>query len=120
MVGPTGPQTDAGPVIQPKTASLWLLLGNSQPLTPPDPPYPLGIHMPAPRTQERSHTPIAITAIRGSQSNERPCQRIFVVTDNQPQTLGRAMLAHHPAGPPFRYTQDILNMFNGSTATLRA
>jgi len=87
MVGPTGLETDAEPVIQPKTSSLWLLLGNLQPLTPPDPPNPLGVHMPAPRTQERSHTPIAITAIRRGQSNDFPCQGIFVVTDNKPEML---------------------------------
>jgi hypothetical protein len=47
MIGVFGPKPDARSVIQPEPPSLRLLLGNLQPLPPPDALDTLGIHRPA-------------------------------------------------------------------------
>ena len=43
------PQSDARPVIEPQTAAFGLLLGNLQPLAPPNPLDPLVIDLPPTR-----------------------------------------------------------------------
>jgi hypothetical protein len=53
MVGPTGAKPDAGAVVQPQPAALGLLLGDLQPLPPPDPLHALGIHQ---RKRQREAT----------------------------------------------------------------
>ena len=47
VVAVLGPQPDAGSVRQPEPAALGLLLGDLQPLAPPDPLDPLVVDQPA-------------------------------------------------------------------------
>ena len=78
MIGALWPEADAGPIIQPQPALLWLLLRYFKPLTPPDPLHTLMVHMPAGLVQQSCHTTIAVTAIGASQFNDVCCQAGFV------------------------------------------
>ena len=78
MIGELWPEADAGPIIQPKPALLWLLLRYFKPLTPLDPLHTLMVHMPAGLVQQSCHTTIAVTAIGASQFNDVCCQAGFV------------------------------------------
>ena len=78
MIGTLWPETDAGPVIQPQSPLLWLLLRYFKPLTPPDPLHALMIYMPAGLVQQSCHAAIAVSTIGASQLNDVCCQAGFV------------------------------------------
>lgn len=63
MVGVLRPKPDARSVIQPETSSLRLLLGNLQPLPPPDALDAFGVHRPALGSQHRRDPAIAVAAV---------------------------------------------------------
>ena len=63
MVGVFGPKPDARSVFQPQPDFLRLLLGNLQPLPPPDAFDTLCVHRPTLGPQHRRDTAIAITAV---------------------------------------------------------
>src|SRR5690606_31210454 len=63
MVGMLRPKPDARSVIQPEAAFLRLLLGNLQPLPPPDALDAFGVHRPSLRPQHRRDPAIAIAAV---------------------------------------------------------
>jgi hypothetical protein len=64
VVRALGPQPEAGPVRQPEPAALGLLLGDLQPLTPPDPLHPLVVDHPAGRgPQQLGYLAVAIAAV---------------------------------------------------------
>ena len=116
VVGPAGPETDAGSVIEPEPAPLGLLLGNLQPLPPPDALNPLGVHMPAFGPQQRCNASIAVSAILHRQADDRSRQCRFVISATRTPTLGRAMLANDQASPSFRDTQIRLEMIDAVPA----
>ena len=78
MIGTLWPETDAGPVIQPQSPLLWLLLRYFKPLTPPDPLRLLMVHMPAGLVQQSCHAAIAVSTIGASQLDDVCCQAGFV------------------------------------------
>jgi hypothetical protein len=57
------PQPDARAIGEPKAPAFRLLVGNLQPLTPPDALDPLVINDPARMAQQRGNLAIAIAAI---------------------------------------------------------
>src|SRR5690606_36778584 len=103
MVWMLGSKPDARSVIQPEPPLLRLLLGNLQPLAPPDPFDTLGVHRPAFRQQHRRDPAIAITAIAGSEPDDVRGQRLFIGPALALFALGRTMLTEHAAGKPLRY-----------------
>ncbi len=103
MVWMLGSKPDARSVIQPEPPLLRLLLGNLQPLPPPDPFDTLGVHRPAFRPQHRRDPAIAITAIAGSEPDDVGGQRLFIGPALRLFALGRTMLAENLAGKPLRH-----------------
>ena len=121
VVGPDvvrtlGPQTDAGPVVQPEPPLLRLLLWDLQPLPPPYPLDPLHIHRPARLAQQRRDPPVAIAAeLRGERDDVRR-QGFFIGPTLRRLSLGRTMLPEHKTGEPFRDPELLPDMLDASTA----
>jgi len=86
------PQSDARFIIEPQPPAFRLLLGNLQPLTPPDPLNPLVAHQPTRIPQQSGNLAIAITAVKTSQFDDIGSQPLFVVTAPRCLALCRAML----------------------------
>src|SRR5690606_25206042 len=93
MVIVLGPQPDARCVIQPEATLLRLLLGNLQPLPPPDPFDTLGVHSPALGPQHRRDPAVAVAPIPGSKPDDISRQRILLGSAMRLLALGRAVLA---------------------------
>lgn len=102
MIGVFRPEPDAGPVIEPETASGLVFLGYFQPLAAPDALYPVGANAPACILEQPGDPPIAVAAIVGCQCNDCSCQPIFVRTNNRCVTLRTEWLTDEPAGVAFR------------------
>ena len=111
------PQSDAGSVIEPQPPALRLLLGNLQPLTPPDPLDPLVAHQPTCIPQQFGDLAIAITAIKTSQFDDIGGQPLFVFTAPRGPTLCRAMLAEGRAGATLGDMQFRSDMLDTGSAT---
>ena len=90
------PQPDTRAVIEPKTASWLVFLGNLQPLTAPDALHPVRAGIPSSISNQRCDPAVAIAAILGGQRYDRPCQRDFVCTDDRRVTLCPTRLADEP------------------------
>ncbi len=116
MVGVLRPKPDARSVIQPETTSLRLLLGNLQPLPPPDPFDTLGVHRPALGPQHRRDPTIAIAAIPGSEPDNVGGERLFIRPALGLLALGRAMLAEDLAGKALRNGELCHDMIDAATA----
>jgi hypothetical protein len=83
-------------------ALLRLLLGNLEPLPPPDPLDPHPVHRPASLPKERRDPAVALPSIlRGERDDVRP-QRIFIGTSARHLPLGRPVLAELAANEAFR------------------
>ena len=108
MVGPAGPETDAGPVVEPQPAPFGLPLWDLQPLPPPDALHPLCVHVPAFGSQQCRDAAIAVSAILHRQADDRSRQCRFVISATRTPKLGRAMLANDQASPSFRDGPDPL------------
>ena len=94
MVGPLGPQTDAGPVAQPEPAAFRLPGWDLQPLLPPDPLDPLVVDHPARRAaQQGGDLAVAEAAMLPGERDEVGRQLLLVVPAPRDLALCRAMLA---------------------------
>jgi len=102
VIAPLRPETDAGPVIEPQTASRLMFLRYFQPLAAPDTLHTVGSNTPTCILEQLGDPAIAIAAIFRCERNDRSCQRIFVRTDNPCITLCTTWLADEPAGVTFR------------------
>jgi hypothetical protein len=105
-------QPDARTIVQPQSSALWLLLRHLKPFTPPDALNPLAVHMPACVTQERCHTPIAITTILACQLDNVCGQGFLVIRPARNFTLRRLVLAQNAADAAFRDRQFLADMIN--------
>ena len=86
------PKPDARSVMQPQTTAFGLLLGNLQPLTPPDPLDPLVVDDPTGLIpQHPRNLAIAVAAILSGQFNDVGSQPLFRTPWHL--ALRRAMLA---------------------------
>ena len=101
MVRPAWPETDTRAVVQPQLASLGLFNGNPEPLTLPDAPNALEVHMPTFSLKQGSNPAIAITAILRRQADDGLSQSVLVIQDYGLASLRRAMLTKNPTGAPF-------------------
>jgi hypothetical protein len=70
MIGMLRPEPEARSVIEPEPGSFRLLLGNLQPLPPPDPGDPLVVHNPACPAQHHRDAAIAVAAILEGQRDD--------------------------------------------------
>ena len=116
----SGPEPDAGPVTQPETTTLGLLVGDLQPLAPPDPLNPFVVDEPAGPAQQLGDLAIAIAAIVPSQFDDIGRQLLFIVTAPRDLALRRAMLPERRTGAALGDRQFLSNMLDAGTATRRA
>jgi hypothetical protein len=120
MVCPLGPQTDAGPVGKPQTATLWLLVGDLQPFAAPDALDPLIVDQPAGPARQLGDLAIAVAAILAGQLNDVGRQPLFVGTALRDLTLRRTMLTERRTGAALGDGQLPSNMLNAGAASRRA
>lgn len=95
-------QPDARTVVEPKTASRLVFLGNLQPLAAPDALHAVRANIPSGIVEQRRDPAIAIAAIFGGKRYDRSGQRIFARADNRRVTLRTTWLVDEPAGVTFR------------------
>lgn len=106
MVAALRPEARAGPIVEPRTAALWLLLKDLRSLLPPDPVDPLVVYDPAsPRPQQRSDLPVAMAAILPGQLHDVGGQPFFAIIAPRPLALRRAVLPGRPADPALGQSQ---------------
>jgi hypothetical protein len=111
------PQSDARSVIKPQPPAFRLLLGNLQPLTPPDPLDPLVIDQPARIPQQRCDLAVAVTAIETGEFDNVGSQPLFVFTAPRCLALCRAMLAERRASATLGDMQFMSDMLDTGSAT---
>ncbi len=116
MVGPARPQPDTGAVIEPETAPLGLLPGDLQPLPPPDPLDPLGVDPPALGPEQRRDPAIAISTVLRGEPDDSLREALLILSYHRVLALGRAVLAHHTAGPALRDPQLVLQVLHTTPA----
>ena len=111
------PKTDARSVMQPQTTAFGLLLGNLQPLTPPDQLNPLVIDDPACLIpQHPRNLAIAVAAIETSQLDDVGGQPLLVVTAPRDLALRRAVLPKRRTSTALGHTQLGANLLDTGTA----
>ena len=98
MVGIRRPKPDAGSVIEPKPASLWLLLRHLQPLAAPDALNPILANLNAACVQQGRHPAIAVTPILRGKEDDIPRQLIFIGLERGNIALCSPWLPDDPAG----------------------
>jgi len=110
-------KTDARSVMEPQTTAFGLLLGNLQPLTPPDPLNPLVVDDPACLApQHPRNLAIAVAAILSGQRDDVGGQPLLVFKAPRYLALRRAMLAERRTGAALGYVKLTLDMLDASTA----
>ena len=88
------------PSVEPEPAALGLLVGNLQPLAPPDPFDPLVVDDPARLLRSSSgDLAIAVAAILAGQFDDVGGQPLFVFSAPRDLALRRAVLPERRAGP---------------------
>jgi hypothetical protein len=114
------PQADARSVRQPQAAALRLLLGDLQPLTPPNAFHPLVVHNPAGVAQQGSDFAVAVATILPGKLDDVGCQPLLVVAALRRFALCRAVLAERRTGATLGDAKLTTNMLDAGTATRRA
>ena len=125
VVGPhviamLGPQADTRAVRQPQTTAFGLLLGDLQPLTPPDPLDPLVVHKPASVAQQSRYLSIAIAAVLSGKLDDVGRQPLLVIAALRHLALCRAVLAERRTGATLGDAKGTTNMLDAGTSTRRA
>jgi hypothetical protein len=116
VIAPLRPKPDTRSVMQPQTTAFGLLLGNLQPLTPPDPLDPLVVDDPACLIpQHPRNLAIAIPAILSGQLDDVGGQPLLVFKAPRYLALRRAMLAERRTGPALGDVQMFSNMLDAGT-----
>ena len=116
MVGTLGPQTDTGPVAQPETAALLLLLRDLQALLPPYALDPLAVHVPASLVEQSRYRPISVAAILARQLDDIRRQLRLNRPPPRHLPLGGAMLAERAAGAPLGYAKRLPHVVDALTS----
>jgi hypothetical protein len=125
VVGPhviamLGPQAEARAVRQPQTTAFWLLLGDLQPLAPPDPLDPLVVHQPARVPQQGCDLAVAVAAVSAGKLDDVGRQPLLVIAALRCLALCRAVLAERRAGATLGDANLTTNMLDAGTPTRRA
>jgi len=110
------PQPDARSVMQPQTTAFGLLLGNLQPLAPPEALNPLVIDQPARIPQQRRDLAVAIAAIETGEFNDVGGQPLLVFRAPRHLTLRRAMLAERRTSAALGDMHDFYNLLDTGAA----
>ena len=120
MVGPLRPEPEAGPVIEPEAALFRVFSRHFQPLPPPDPLNPLGVHHPPCLAQERGDAPVAVAAILDCQGHDLRGEPLLVFSGSQRAALGRSWLDQDPAGAALRHPELGADLADGLAAAFGA
>ena len=120
VVGIFRTKTHAGSVVEPKTSALGLFGRYFQPLTSPDPSYPLSIHPPALMSQHRRDPAIAIATVLDGESRDISGQCRLIIRSGWLLALCGAMLAKNSASKPLRDAMLGNHMLHTGTATCGA
>jgi hypothetical protein len=115
-----GPEPDTRPIIEPRTSSLGLLLGNFQPLLTPDAFHPLVIDPPAGSSEQGCNPAINVASIPLGKPNNLLSKSLFGMFAPGYEPLGRPGLGDYPASTPLRYSQLSLQVEDTSSTTLGA
>jgi|TARA_B100001971_G_scaffold137830_1_gene127337 hypothetical protein len=97
-----------------------MLLGNLQPLAPPDALYALVIHDPAFGFEKGRDPPVTVAAILAGKADDVRGQRLLIVRNDRPAPLRRPGLFQIPADPALRKIELLLNMNHTPSAALGA
>ena len=111
------PEPDTRAIVQPEPPLLLLLVGNLQPLAPPDPRDPFVVHEPACASQHRSDPPVAIATVLSRQFDDAGCQRISIRPALRNLALRGSVLSQCAAGAALRYAKRLPHMIDTATAT---
>ena len=93
-----------------------MLLRHLQPLPSPYPLDTLHIHGPTSITQHGRDPAIAVAPILGRERDDVRGQQFFISPTVRHLPLGRAMLAEHTAGEPFRDAELLPDVIDAPTA----
>ena len=94
-----------------------MLLGNLQPLPPPDPLDPLHVHCPAALTQQSRDPSVAVPPILLGKRDDVRGERVFVGTPTWSLPLGRSVLAEDTASETLRHAELLHDVIDTCTAT---
>lgn len=120
VVGIFGTQANAGSLVEPKTPTFGLFGRYFQPLTPPDPSDPLGIHSPALVSQHRRDPAIAIATVLDSKCRNVRGQYRLIIGSGWLLALRGAMLAKNSASKSLRDAVLGNDMIHAGTTTCGA
>ena len=98
-------EPDTRTIVQPQSPSFRLLLRHLQSLVPPDPLYPLVVHLPAFVMQKTGDPPVPIASVLGGQPHDPVCELILLVRNSHAVPLRRTVLSQSPACPSFGYVK---------------
>ena len=116
VVRTLGPETDAGPLVQPEPALPGLLLRHLQPLPPPYPLDTLHVLRP-PGIPETGRDPaMAVAPILAGQRDDVRGQRLLVSPPARCLPPGRAMLAQHATGETLRDSELLPDVIDAGPA----
>lgn len=121
VIGPLGPQTDAGSVAEPQPTALRLFGRDFKPLASPDPFDPLVVdHPTGGRTQQLGDLPIAVAPILSGKFDDVGGEPLLVVSAASDVALGRSVLPEHPADPALGHLHHRPDVVDTGAATRRA
>jgi hypothetical protein len=120
MMAMGGPETDTGPLVEPQTPALGLLLRNLQPLLGPDAFPPLVIDSPTGSSEQSRNTAIPITPIPFGKRNDVVSQSFLGICPLRHEPLSRPRLTNGPTGSPLRHSLLITQVKNTSSTPLGA
>jgi len=120
VVLPLQPKPHARTIVEPQSASWFLLLWNLQPFATPDTLHTILAYPPAGLLQQRRDPAIAITAVLAGKLEDRLRKRILVLSPENTVALRAARLVGQPACPPLRYPMLLFGIVNGTAPSLRA
>lgn len=119
MIAPLRLQPHAGAVIEPQTAKRFLLLRNLESFAAPDPFHSIFANLPVGFSQFDGDSAVAIATVLSCQRDDRPGQRVFVVTLCGLIALRAARLVYQLARMTLT-CPTLLCMLHSDTAPLRA
>jgi hypothetical protein len=113
-------QANARAIRQPQATAFRLLLGDLQPLAPPDPFDPLIVDQPAGVPQQCCDLAVAITTVLPGKLDDVGCEPLLIVAALRRLALCRAVLAERRTGATLGDAELTTNMLDAGTATRRA
>ncbi len=119
MVSMPGPSPDAGPIVQPQSPPLGLLLRHFQAFLPPEPFDSLVVNIPAFPSKQRCDPSIAVAAELCGQRDDSSNEPGLILRRLELAALRRSRLFDHTTRPSFRDSEPFASVLNGSSSLRR-